>query len=115
MDELTKYANNIIENPLEYLNTYQSRVAFAKDYLRLQKRVEELEKLSNAHKKLACLVDQQQLDLRASISKAVEEINKEWVDGVADGETYNYDDVYQSGIADALDILRKHGLDGGGE
>ena len=42
----------------------------------LQKRVEELEKLSNAHKKLACLVDQQQIDLRASISKAVEECDE---------------------------------------
>ena len=97
--ELTKYANNIIENPLEYLNTYQSRVAFAKDYLRLQKRVEELEKLSNAHKKLACLVDQQQIDLRASISEAVEDVQKL--------------DRHNVRIGDFMSIFVKHGLIGG--
>ena len=66
----------------------------------LQKRVEELEKLSNAHKKLACLVDQQQIDLRASISKAVEEIEEE--------------DIYGQLTWNAIKpILRKHGLIGG--
>ncbi len=109
MDELTKYANNIIENPLEYLNTYQSRVAFAKDYLRLQKRVEELEKLSNAHKKLACLVDQQQIDLRTSISKAVEEIEN--LRGFEPED--EYDTEWLHAVTRVIDILRKHGLIGG--
>jgi len=89
--EMTEYVNWIIKNPSAYSIDIDARIAFTKEYLALQTRVEELEK---------------------SISKAVEEINKEWIDGKADGETYDHDDGYQSGIAYALDILRKHGLIG---
>jgi len=93
--EMTEYANWIIKNPSAYLIDIDARIAFAREYLALQTRVEELEKLSNAHKKLACLVDQQQLDLRASISKAVEEIE----------ELGKYGEH-------SLGILHKHGLIG---
>ena len=75
----------------------------------LQKRVEELEKLSNAHKKLACLMDQQQIDLRASISKAVEEIEN--LRGFEPED--EYDTEWLHAVTRVLDILRKHGLIGG--
>ena len=74
----------------------------------LQKRVEELEKLSNAHKKLACLMDQQQIDLRASISKAVEEIEN--LRGFEPED--EYDTEWLHAVTRVLDILRKHGLIG---
>lgn len=86
MDELTKYANNIIENPLEYLNTYQSRVSFAKDYLRLQKRVEELERKLGYLEPMSKYWEKdeakKQLELD-QVQKRVEELNgevKKWQD-----------------------------------
>jgi len=85
----------------------------------LQKRAEELEKLSNAHKKLACLMDQQQIDLRASISKAVEllEGELEFAKQFGTVNAPKRKEGYYDGRADAawfaLDILRRHGLIGG--
>ena len=86
----------------------------------LQKRVEELEKLSNAHKKLACLVDQQQIDLRASISEAVKEIegNIAYLNDLQAEYQYEKKDATEINYRKrtwilALNILRKHGLIGG--
>lgn len=48
-------------------------------------------------------------ELETNIREAVEEIELEWLYGVA-GADGNRDDVYQSGAGKVLDILRKHGL-----
>jgi len=95
------YSDNV-ENAINKWNTRPLEDA-------LQKRVEELEKLSNAHKKLACLVDQQQIDLRTSISKAVEEIEN--LRGFEPED--EYDTEWLHAVTRVIDILRKHGLIGG--
>jgi len=105
------YSDNV-ENAINKWNTRPLEDA-------LQKRVEELEKLSNAHKKLACLMDQQQIDLRASISKAVEllEGELEFAKQFGTVNAPKRKEGYYDGRADAawfaLDILRRHGLIGG--
>lgn len=77
----------------------------------LQKRVEELEKLSDAHKKLACLVDKQQQETLTSIRKAVKEIEayrKTQIRQVAPDRWENT--PLEVCLRECLDILRKHGL-----
>ena len=85
--EMTEYVNWIIKNPSAYLIDIDARIAFTKEYLALQTRVEELEK---------------------SVSEVVLDA-KLWRDRYKQDK----ENDIAMGLDIALDILRKHGLIGG--